>query len=162
MKRIKAVIVAIFMVMTVSPISAMDVYDWRARTEGLCSGNTFKLLPIRTFMAGGRPEHLVVEKMADAIPVLQELYEIDEKTAQIIIKSYVQSYFSDARMRNPLNLSVESYKKVFSKCSAAILKHDPDGRKAELYLTQKREADEKKEKKDAMEQAEQEEAARKE
>ncbi len=106
---------------------AEDVYDWRARMEGLCA-QSFKFLdrPIQNAMTGGRPEKLVVEKIAslrEVIPTIQSLGYVDETTARIIVQSLVHSYFTDKRLLDPLNFSVESYRQVYRNCRDAVVRY---------------------------------------
>lgn len=134
MRRFSVLIFFVYIVLGASSILAMDIYDWRATTERMCA-DAFQVLekPIKQALAGGRPEKLVVERVKDNESALQTLCSVDDKTAQIITKSIVHSFFMDERLRNPLNLSIESYQELHKKCSVAILKYDPDGKKAKEY-----------------------------
>jgi len=118
---------------------AYDIYDWRAGTEKMCNqGYQALRTPILQSMAGGRPENLVVKKLeeADWISGLAHNIGTDLNTADIIVSSLVHSMFIDKRLHEALNLSRDSYKEMFKRCSSAILKYDPDGRKTEIWRNQ--------------------------
>jgi hypothetical protein len=137
---------AAFSMMLLSSWSwAMDIYDWRAETQRICSGSCKRLdRAILANMAGGRPENLVVKKIKENNGVQAVMdFGVDDTTAQIIITSLVHSFFADARLRNPLNSDVGSYLKAFKNCSTAILKYDPDGSKTVVYWEQRQAAEEK-------------------
>jgi flagellar biosynthesis GTPase FlhF len=96
-------------------------------------------------MAGGRPENLVVEKMKDAVPTVQNLGEIDVATAQIVVKSLVHSFFTDPELRLPI-YTVKSVQNARINCSANVVRYDPDGGKAEAYRKIKTEEQRKQQK----------------
>jgi len=83
-------------------------------------------------MAGGRPENLVVDKLNDAVPIVQTLGEVDAPAAQIVVKSLVHSFFTDSDLRLPI-YTINSVQEARMKCSASIVRYDPDGGKAEAY-----------------------------
>lgn len=127
-------IVVIIMMGVTSSVQAMDVYDWRANAENICHQSSQLLLrPISETMAGGRPENLVVERLQEAVPGIQDFGKVDKATAQIIIKSIVHSYFTDKRLSNPLNVSISSYQKIAKDCMNNVVRYDPDGKKYEAY-----------------------------
>lgn len=118
MRKMIVYVVALWMSLVASTSQAMDVYDWRAKTAWICV-QSFKMLerPILGYMAGGRPENLVVEKVKDAVPGIQELGEIDAATAQIVVKSLVHSFFTDSELRLPI-YTVKSVQRARMACSA--------------------------------------------
>lgn len=157
MKKKMTFFVVLCIMLAVSTASqASDVYDWRAKTEWICA-QSFKMLerPILGYMVGGRPEHLVVEKVKDAVPGIQELGEIDAATAQIVVKSLVHSFFTDSELRLPI-YTVRSIQKARINCSADIVRNDPVGGKAEAYQSVKAEEQRKKEEQDEIQAKEQE------
>lgn len=112
---------------------AIDVYDWRAKTEWMCAQSfTMTERQILGSMTGGRPEDLVVDKLKDAVPLIQGVGEIDAATAQIIIKSLVHSFFTDQELRLPI-YTVKSVQRARMACSAAVVRYDPAGGNAEAY-----------------------------
>ena len=133
MKKIQVYVVALCMALAASVSWAKDVYDWRAKTEGICA-QSFSMLErqISGYMVGGRPENLVIGKLKDAAPIVQELGEIDAATAQIVIKSLVHSFFTDPELRQPI-YTIKSIQRARMACSADVVRYDPDGGKAEAY-----------------------------
>jgi hypothetical protein len=144
MKNVMMFIVALCVVLAVPASWAMDVYDWRAKTEWICA-QSFTMLERQILgnMTGGRPESLVVDKLKDAVPIIQELGEIDAATAQIIIKSLVHSFFADPELRLPI-YTVQSVQRARISCSADVVRYDPDGRKSEAYKNVRAEEQRKK------------------
>lgn len=139
MRKMIVSVVALWMSLVASTSQAMDIYDWRAKTEWICI-ESFKMLehPILGNMAGGRPENLVVEKVKQVVPRIQEIGEIDAATAQIVVKSLVHSFFTDAELRLPI-YTINSIKRAKMDCSANVVRYDPDGSKAEAYKSVKTE-----------------------
>jgi hypothetical protein len=133
MRKMMMFVMALCMVLTAPASWAMDVYDWRAKTEWICA-QSFTMLErqILANMVGGRPENLVVEKLKDAVPVVQNLGEIDTAAAQIVIKSLVHSFFTDEELRLPI-YTIRSVQKARMSCSADVVRYDSDGSKAEAY-----------------------------
>ncbi len=133
MSKMMVSVVVFWMGFAASTSQAMDVYDWRAKTEGICA-QSFRMLERQILgnMAGGRPENLVVEKLSQYVPAVQEIGEIDATTAQVVIKSLVHSFFTDSDLRLPI-YTINSVQEARMKCSASIVHYDPDGSKAEAY-----------------------------
>lgn len=122
MRKLRVSVLSMCIVLFASTVWSTDIYDWRASTERMCA-NWYSILerPTRSLMAGGRPEKDVVEKTKDATPIITGS-DIFDETQLIMVKSLVHSFFLH-----------ESYQKAYSRCSAAILKYDPDGKKTESY-----------------------------
>jgi hypothetical protein len=116
-------VVALRIILAGSVSQAMDVYDWRAKTEFICARSLSMLeWKIVASMAGGRPENLVVEKVKDTVPVIQAIGNTDVASAEIIVKSLVHSFFIDSEVQ-----------RAIMNCSANVVRYDPDGSKAEAY-----------------------------
>ncbi len=138
MKKFIVVSFVIILLFSASSVIAMDIYEWRAETEAMCNSG-YQLRPmILHSMAGGRPETLVVNKMREEnwIDGLSDGIGTDVNTANIIVRSVIHSMFIDKRLREPINLSRESYTQMFKRCSTAVLKYDPDGSKTERWRNQ--------------------------
>lgn len=154
MRKIIRYVVALCVIFTASSSGAMDVYDWRAKTEWICA-QSFQITEkqISGYMVGGRPENLVAEKLKDAVPIVQSLGEIDAPTAQIVVKSLVHSFFTDPELRTPI-YTIKSIQRARLTCSAAVVSYDPDGSKAEAYGKIKSETQRKRQKEDEAKAAE--------
>jgi len=133
MRKIMMFVVTLCMLLAASASRAMDVYDWRAKTQWICAQSFIMLeRQILGNMAGGRPENLVVDKLNGYVPTVQAIDETDVMTAQIVIKSLVHSFFTDSELQLPI-YTINSVQKARMKCSADVVIYDPDGGKAEAY-----------------------------
>lgn len=150
MNKMMIYVVVLWMTLAASTSQAKDVYDWRAKTEWICA-MSFRILEqqIPANMAGGRPEKSVVDKLNDAVPTIQDMCETDPATAEIAVKSLVHSFFTDPELRLPI-YTVRSVQKARMKCSANIIRNDPDGSKTEAYKRLKAEEQRKKDEQDEL------------